>query len=392
MLNKIFYSINLNQLFILLFLLINVGLYYEKYLSILPFSYVILFLGVFLQFNKTKTIKYTGFIIYSLLFLFISFLSISWSFDSFETTESVTLLSKSILISIFFIQLIRTKKDLEIAFFGLGISSLIFVILYLSIVDVSSLEGSRITDVVDELSTLPNINLVGIFGSFAFAYFLFQYFLSRKKIYIVFFIISFLSVVLLGSRKSLIAMLLAVILLFPSLKSKHKVYLIFFIFLMIAILVNVIPTEYLDFILLRFDSFLTNQTRDDSDNERIRLLSNSFQYIELNPFFGSGYYNYASLNFHFNGQKVYSHNNLIETIVGVGLFGFLLYYYIYCKIIFKLYQNKSILSRYYLIIFFVVFINHFFIVLTNEKFIWILLASFYALINFKFKHDNEKKI
>lgn len=383
------YRISLNQVIIFVFLLINIGLYYGQYANLVSLSYVFLFLGFIIQWNKKNRIKYIEFILYSLSFLFLAFLSIVWSFNPDDTISFVILLSKSIFISIIFLQLIENKKDLDIAFFGAGLGSLVYILIYISFIDFDNLGAGRLQSFNDEIEYIPNLNLVGIVGSFSFVYFLFTYFLSKKKLFIILAIISFVSVALLGSRKSILVMIFAVILLFPKLSLKFRLILTSLVSLILISISYVIPPDYLDFIINRFMNVLDSNTVDASDEHRLEILYNSLNFIELNPFIGSGYYNFSALNYNYYGSNLYSHNNFIETIVGLGLLGFILFYYGFYYIFKKMISLGSYESKLYFILFLTFFLNHYFIVVSNEKFMWLVVALFFAYIKLNIK--NERK-
>lgn len=392
MLNKFNkYNITINQCLLLIFLILNIGFYYEKFAIVLPLSYGLLLIGLILQLRKNNTINYKDFILYSISFLLFTFLSYLWSYNPNDTLIFSKLLMKSIIISLLYTQLITSLKDLRIAFLGLGIGSLIYVIIYISLIDFDSLGDGRLQQFKDGSTIIPNLNLVGIFGCFSFTYFLFSYFINKNKIYIIASLISFLCVALLGSRKSILIMILSIILLFPKLGIRYRIFLIFLVLIIGICTVYFIPSEYLQFIINRFGSLIAEDSLDSSDKHRLEIIENSINFIEMNPFIGNGYYNFSALNYNYYGSKLYSHNNFIEIFVGVGIIGFILFYSMYIYIFNRLYIIRSFESRLYFIIFLSIFFNHNFIVISNEKFIWILLATFFIYIKLNNINNNERK-
>src|SRR5690606_23295100 len=93
-----------------------------------------------------------------------------------------------------------------------------------------------------------------------------------------------------------------------------------------------IPDQYFSFIWDRFSElkfFSTMSKLDYSDQLRVDFATYSIRYFNEAPLFGHGYFNFSSLFGHDKGVAMYSHNNFIETIVGLGIVGITLYYSLY---------------------------------------------------------------
>lgn len=96
-----------------------------------------------------------------------------------------------------------------------------------------------------------------------------------------------------------------------------------------------------------------------------------------------------------NGVAVYSHNNFIETIVGGGIIGFVLYYALYYVMLKRIWTKERFLldDRYLLLIIFVVLLfNSISIVILNERFIWILLGLMYVGASYVTAESYENRI
>ena len=129
-------------------------------------------------------------------------------------------------------------------------------------------------------------------------------------------------------------------------------------------------------------NFFSNQINnlDESDSTRILLLESGLVYGLISPIFGNGYYSFSQLLLKDYGFAMYSHNNFVETFVGGGIIGVILYYSLYYVVLKKCYiRNKQIDIPYLLFILMIVLLfNHFSIVVLQERFIWILLSILYV--------------
>ena len=77
---------------------------------------------------------------------------------------------------------------------------------------------------------------------------------------------------------------------------------------------------------------------DSSTETRMRLIDYGINWFWQNPLIGHGMNNYRTLLIDITGENTYSHNNYIELLVGVGIIGTAIYYYIYFYIIKHLYK------------------------------------------------------
>ncbi|CVH74390.1 hypothetical protein BN3662_00203 [Clostridiales bacterium CHKCI006] len=96
------------------------------------------------------------------------------------------------------------------------------------------------------------------------------------------------------------------------------------------------------------------------------MIRYGMQYFLEKPIFGFGQSGFAILFNNDYGRLVYSHNNYVELLANLGLFGFLFYYVFYFKTFFKLIKQKKVqnnpLSDFFITFLFVVFLLDFGIV------------------------------
>ncbi len=376
LIKKISSNIKFNKICIALFLMFYIGCYYPTLLKYVKIGYVVLFIGVVSSILKNKKILYTNFIFISILFISYSFLSVLWAENVSLTLNSTILLLKASLITIAFSQLISNGNDFKWALLWLFLSGLFFGIVYIAHVNIAFLGNNRINNVLE-----VNVNIVAMYVSFAAVYFLYKTLNSKLlSTNSVLFLVSFIILIVLGSRKSILTVILGMLMFFTKLNLKLKINTVFLISLFILLILSIIPREYLAFVLergLNLNVFSEN-TIDYSDQLRLNFIDYGMSYFIQNPIFGHGFYNFSILFENSTGIRMYSHNNFIETLVGGGLIAFMIYYSIYIKIFNQIRDKKSNFVfdyRYLLLVLFILLLfNHIAIVVLIDRFIWLLLA------------------
>ncbi len=378
---KYIQTLTFNKVFIFLFLIIYCGLYYQEYVTLISCSYVLLGGAFVYNLIKHKGFIYKDFITLCLIFVVYSFFSSLWA-NSFDTSyKSVMQLSKSVVVAICFITLIDSKEHFKWALSILSFSGIIYALLYLGHVDISTLSANRI---MAEGDFLPNVNTVGLVISFSFTYFIYMYFFDKKCIYLIGAGLAFIITFFLGSRKSIISLFICIFFMFIKIEKKSKVKILFLLALLIILLIFYVPIEYLNFISERLAqlSFLSSKISeiDSSDETRIRLMEYGLTYCAESPIVGHGYYNFSQLFERDCGVILYSHNNFIETFVGGGIIGFLIYYGLYGIILKRIILKKSNFDYGYLlfILLMILLFNHFSIVVLQDRFVWLLLTVLFT--------------
>lgn len=377
-------NLDLNKIGLFFFILVYCGMYYSMFQSLITISYIVLFACFLNIVLKTNKLVYLDFLFIGGFFVVYSFLSALWSYDYSTTVNQVVILVKFFFVSFILINCLRSRELLEWAFKILMFSSLIFGLLYIYQIDLSMIGAYRLTDFADNDDGLPNLNLVSIPVAFAFVYFLFCYLKDKKYIYIILSVICMLIVFLLGSRKSIISSVLGIFFLSLKVSGKKKMKIILFCFLLILLIPFFIPTDYLDFVLdrlMQLANINQNVLLDESDLVRKQLFSNGIDYFIQRPLTGYGFYNFSKLFQLDYGAAIYSHNNFIETLVGGGIIGFLLYYLLYYKIISNLHIRKHLFNEYYIFLSFTIIMlfNQIGIVLLLDRYTWIFISLVFCL-------------
>ena len=175
----------------------------------------------------------------------------------------------------------------------------------------------------------------------------------KKPLMLVVYAFLLLIVLLTGSKKALLILFLAVALMY-FLTHKNKLTVVLVIAAVVAVgyflLLNV-PALY-SLIGNRIESMvngmisvlslenltannLNNTSLNNSDRTRFYMILRGLEWAKERPLLGYGMANYQDLFGTVTTKNMYSHNNYIEILVGMGIVGLCLYYLMYVSIIAK---------------------------------------------------------
>ena len=359
-----------------LFLIFYIGFYYSEYLAYIKIGYAFLGVGFLCSFISNRVILHSK--VFALMFLFVmySFVTCLWAQSQILAISSVILLAKGVIIAFLFSQMINSVDDFKWAMQWLCVSGFIYALLYLSHVSIDMLGNERISQSVDD-PLLPNVNVVAMIASFSFVYFIYTYIIDNSRFNAPLAIVAAITVIIMGSRKSILAIVLSSFILLFKLDVKSKIKIGVLLSLMVILAVAIIPPDYLMFISERFGQLgASSNFMDQADQERVQLFHNGVDYILHSPFIGYGFYNFSIVNGQSTGVYLYSHNNFIETIVGGGFFAFLIYYSLYFIVFKNLRNNKMRLNYGFIIMIMMVILlfNQIAIVVLLDKYVWMLLT------------------
>lgn len=215
-----------------------------------------------------------------------------------------------------------------------AIFMLIYVVLKL---DLSALEGQRVTDAMDVDTETWNSNSIGLtLATAIYCGFLLKQRCNRGyKLCFYLITIAMLYVIMLtGSRKSLILLFIPIFYFCVCNFKKHFFKVLIggcVACLFVYILIMEVPLFY-EIIGKRMEdlfNILTNNTDGTEDISRVMLIWYGWNWFLEHPVFGVGVNNFRALSNLvplFAGKNFYAHNNYIEMLVGCGLVGFILYY------------------------------------------------------------------
>lgn len=121
---------------------------------------------------------------------------------------------------------------------------------------------------------------------------------------------------------------------------------------------------------------------DGSALLRLKYIQVGLYAFKKSPIIGYGIDNYRFINRAITGHFTYSHNNFVELLVGVGMAGFIVYYFYFAKlmlefVIFYFKKKTSLILNITLICFFLIFAMHVAVVSYNDitQYIMILFLS-----------------
>lgn len=288
---------------------------------------------------KKKKLKLTNILAIQLIFIFICLCSIFVSINQNAVFIKVKTLFLIFLVMLSIInyldsfdKIIRVLKYFTWSGF--------FVSIYILLIS----DFSNITRYGSELG---NQNAIGMNIALS-SIFCFYLLINKKVKYLLLFVVMVPTILLTGSRKSLLFIIINVILLVyfknrNSLKNIIKFIIFSFItILLFSYMIFNIPIFY-EIIGDRMESlfsFINGETvREGSINIRTNMTIVGFELFKKRPITGYGIDNYR---FFYSGT--YSHNNFIELMVGTGVFGVILFYlthFIGIIDLFKMARNNS---------------------------------------------------
>lgn len=306
--------------------------------SILAISIVSIVILLF-----TAKIRINNYIAWGLIVSIIIYISSTWSLNVEHTTQAFKNYIKVFIPTVYISFLINTKKDVFQAlklFVYAKIIMAVYIILY---IDLSTLGNMRIG--AGSLGEDWNSNGIGLNLAFA-AYALFVLIQNEKNKLIRLFYYIFVSFIVIltlltGSKKALLLIIIS-ILIFSILSTSRnrlkKIGISIIASLFILYLVTKVPFFY-DVIGERlvtlFASFTGIGDTDNSTLSRFLMIDYGIDFFKQQPVLGYGLNNFRYLYGSLTGDYVYSHNNYIELLVGLGLVGTLIYYSGYFYLLFK---------------------------------------------------------
>lgn len=240
-------------------------------------------------------------------------------------------------------------------------------------------------------ATLGNENIIGILISIGVVFSCYMIIFLKKFLYIPLAIISFIAVLLTGSRTSLIFCIIGIIfLLFCKVRKKIIKILLISICILIALIIFykiVMSNDVLYYIIGRrieglLNIFVEGGNVDKSTLMRQDMIKKGIEIFKEKPLLGYGHKNYSLIS----GFNLYSHNNFIELLCSVGLIGIITYYSMYFLILIRLLKLKNQLKWPFIIINFIIFILGMSSVQYYQKYTYIILAVSYCIYDIERKY------
>jgi O-antigen ligase len=320
-------------------------------------------------FSKNQSFKFHENKIFQsfLIFFLISLMSLAYALNPLEGLTKITDLFSLLTSLIIVLHFIDTNS--------INRNYLLYLILLSLTIDITltSIQYFTITNRIDftfEQSNLirgmygnKNIASVSILLKLILSQVLIQ---SNKSVYLKYYVltittISFYALFLLSSRTVFLAMIVSLVFLISVMLLKKLFYgqnikneLFNSLNFMLPLILSLI---FFSFSSVKDDQInLQNRVSsmvefegNESVSQRIRFYSSAFKYIKTNPFFGTGIGNWRILSIKYDSQYIFSyvvpyfaHNDFIEILAEIGIFGFLAYL-MFFFFIFKLNFKKLLM-------------------------------------------------
>jgi len=287
-----------------------------------------------------------------LLFIFLIFIAICTIsiFYALDQSISISKVKTLILIYIVMISLVNYIDDYDklrktiIYFVYSGLLASIYILV-----------NSDLSQVTRFGRILGNVNAIGMIIGISATFCYYIILIEKKYLYLPFLTIMILTILLTGSRKSLLFIIMNVIIISylrnrNGLKNKFKfaVIAIMILFITYYLLFN-IPFFY-QIIGIRVETMLDfvfgEGTNEGSINTRAYMIQVGIEFIKNKPLTGYGINNYRVLySSVLGGRDTYAHNNYIELMVDTGIFGVLIYYLIHVIMLKNLLKSSSLATN-----------------------------------------------
>lgn len=298
-----------------------------------------IFLCVFLNRSQWK-INQRFYFFWVILVLLYFYLSSIWSLRPILCYWAILYAFSPIMTMTFTMYMYAKDRDkvyhLLAVYYVAAIVMLVYVMLNL---DLSALEGQRVTDAMETDSTTEtwNSNSIGlVLATAIYCGYLLRVRLNRiyRLLFYLITMVMLYGIMLTGSRKSLIILFIPIFYFSACNLRKHFFKIVIGVggaFIVAYFLIMEVPFFY-EIIGKRMEdlfNIITNKTDGTEDVSRVMLILYGWNWFLEHPFLGVGVNNFRALSNTvalFAGKNFYAHNNYIETLVGCGLVGFVLYY------------------------------------------------------------------
>ncbi len=283
------------------------------------------------------------------LFICFCFLSSIWAKsadDVFSRCWTLVQLFLMCVILVSFLVHARQTETAVLCIMAAGLLCSVYILAYYGLEGYVELleEGERAG------ADITNVNSIGMYMSISAIICFYYAFVQKKKwFYLLLLLPVFLSLGS-GSRKALVLLVAGVFLLIIVRYRNHinggnilKLIAALLILAALLWIISTIPLFQTVFERL-FSMFAEGNMQDSSAVKREQMVEIGWLYFLNHPFSGAGIANSAYITQEYMGLRTYLHNNFVELLATVGIFGFILYYSIYfylVKNLFCLYKKTG---------------------------------------------------
>ncbi len=312
---------------------------------------IILCLFLVIQIMSNRKISLTDDVIWKWIFIIYAGISLSWSLVR-EQDAAFKNIALNFVLYILLAFYLSNKNRLEYIICGFAISGIVLSLYFLFKADMTA--GRAL---------LPGFNVNDIAQKEFFSVFMLLWLYQDKKSkrLLLGVIICLAPMVLSGSKKIILDVVIAIFVYAIYYKKSYKKFLTLSLSVILVIIgyVLLINNQVLYSIIGHrlqgmLMGFFQTGSYDASDSLRLYLIKTGLDYWKDSPLFGIGLANFEFLNIY----GLYAHNNYIEILCNLGLVGLLIYYIMYIKYFFAIakYAKWSTFKHYIVMALFCVII------------------------------------
>ena len=309
-----------------------------------PFGSIVLFvlttmifIVMSVEYNFRIPFKIENFHIAIFIFALYCFLSATWAIrPDYAVEKGLTIIKilvcMSILYSYYSVRNNALEELISVLFWASCIVVFYYFIFYGKDLIIDAILRSKRLE-----NTFTNVNSIGMVGGVMIIISIFKFIW-----YMIFDIPAVILILATASRKALLMVFIGVFLLFVFKNLSRNIFITVFWTICISLITFLLirwlmSLEAFSVIEKRMDGMVALFTGrgivDSSTWLRYEYIKLGFKIFKENPIFGIGMGNarlFVSSNY---GRDAYLHNNYVELLANGGIFGFLIYYYIYYLVI-----------------------------------------------------------
>lgn len=315
-------------LYIASLFLFNNALLDTNYISLVLFIFIVFLYALY--YIKKPHSGPKGIIIWFTVFITFGLMSAMWAISPANVFHKTLQLVINLALVVILTGTVEDKDDLQriYSFFSTSGVLLSFILFFTS----SYGEATRYSRLGSQIG---NTNVIGynILCSAICSFILYKK--TKRKKYIIFILINILAIVFAGSRKTILAIPIMIVVYFVFQKKARirekikEVAIALLALIALGVLVfcnpyiyNIVGVRLVDMV----DFINGDSVSDHSINERSDMISIGLSWTEESPVIGHGLDNYVVMYQKKYGLDLYAHNNYIELLVDLGVVGLIIYY------------------------------------------------------------------
>ena len=332
--------------------------------------------------------------LWSLSFLLISLLSLIYSINKSDSFNMLKMLVILVIIMIYveseLNNLYSIEKMIMLYVIGVG-TTLIYVLI------TQDLNQFQLAIHGEAFTGRWNGNEIGMNAAMALMMILYLFPKAKnlflKMYYCIIVAVSLYLVYWMGSRKTIVFLILGLCGVILLKKPKKLIRNLLLVCCLITVSWNLlmeVPSLYknVGWRLEALTSSITGKGKADSSTLlREKYIKVGIESFKESPVIGYGVASFSEINEHKTNHHTYSHNNFIEIAVGLGVIGFIFYYWFFVYLIIKylklfIHKRTSFLVN-FLFILFVLYLATQVGLVTYESLIqWLLILLLYKAMEF----------